>query len=486
MSEIWTEKYSPKDLSEFIGNDEISRRVQAWADAWASGQPQKPLLLHGSPGVGKTCLAILTAKLYDWELFEMNASDFRTKDIIDKVAGAASQGATFSGKKRLILLDEVDGLQSQDRGGAGSIITILKESKNPIILTANEIYADQKLAPMRTYAEPLEFKKINYLSIAKRLREILDTELMTYDPEAIKEFAKNTGGDFRAALLDLQTLSMNQKEITMADVQSLGYRERKENIFKIMKSIFKGKDLKEIRQNTFQSSVSGDLLSAWVEENIPRQYTNNEDAARAFAALSRADIFNGRIYKRQYWGYKRYSSDLMSSGVAFAKENEYYDFVMYTFPTLLRQLSGSRALRAMKKELGTKIGKKIHTSSREVMAYDLPYLQMFFENKELAAQYTAQFELNEKELAFLMNTKPTTKKVKKILEEAEEIRLKNFTKRRKALSGISEKQLAKGKSPAAVSERSLQNFEPEETETAETEAEENEIEEEAHKQTKLF
>ena len=474
MSELWTDKYFPKTFSEVIGNPEITGKVKIWAELWSSGEPQKPLLLHGAPGVGKTCLAILTAKVQDWELFEMNASDFRTKDIIDKVAGAASQGATFSGKKRLILLDEVDGLQARDRGGAGSISTILKESQNPVILTANDIYANQKLAPMRTYAEPLEFRKINYLSIAKRLREILDNEMITYDAEAIKEFAKNTGGDFRAALLDLQTLSMNQKEITMEDVQSLGYRERKENIFKIMKSIFKGTDIAEIRKNTFQSSVSGDLLFAWIEENIPRQYTNEEDVARAFASLSRADIFNGRIYRRQYWGYKRYSSDLMSSGVALSKENTYYDFVMYTFPTLLRKLSASRALRAMKKELGTKIGKKIHTSSREVMTYDLPYLQMLFENKELAAQYTANFELNEKELAFLMNTKPATKKVQKILEEAEEIKMKDFTERRNALSGISDKELAKI-TPEKVEEPEEQEIE-EKPELIETD----------EKQTKLF
>ena len=393
MSELWTEKYFPKTFSEVIGNPEITGKVKIWAELWASGTPQKPLLLYGSPGVGKTCLAILTAKINDWELFEMNASDFRTKDIIDKVAGAAAQGATFSGKKRLILLDEGDGLQARDRGSA-------------------------------------------------------------------------------AALLDLQTLSMNQKEITMTDVQSLGYRERKENIFKIMKSIFKGTDIKEIRKNTFQSSVSGDLLFAWIEENIPRQYTKEDDVARAFASLSRADIFNGRIYRRQYWGYKRYSSDLMSSGVALSKENTYYDFVMYTFPTLLRKLSSSRALRAMKKELGTKIGKKIHTSSRQVMAYDLPYLKMFFENKELAAQYTANFELNEKELAFLMNTKPTTKKVQKIIAEAEEIRTKDFTERRIALSGISDKELAKITPKIEEPEEEIEE-KPEQIETDE-------------KQTKLF
>ena len=239
-----------------------------------------------------------------------------------------------------------------------------------------------------------------------------------------------------------------------------------------MKSIFKGKDLKEIRKNTFQSSVSGDLLFAWIEENIPRQYTQEADTARAFDKLSRADIFNGRIYRRQYWGYKRYSSALMSSGVAFAKENSYHDFVMYNFPTLLRKLSASRALRAMKKGLGTKIGKKIHTSSREVMAYDLPYLQIFFEDKELAARYTAEFELNDKELAFLMNTKPTTKKVQKILEEAEEIKQKDFTERRNALSGISDKELSKIKTKIEEPEEEIEE-KPELIETDE-------------KQTKLF
>ena len=441
MTELWTEKYFPENFDEFIGNDEIVQHAKKWAENWNSGKPQKPLLLHGATGVGKTCLALMLARTHNWELFEMNASDFRTKEIIEKVAGAASAGATFSGKPRLVLLDEVDGLQARDRGGAASIAKILKESQNPIILTANDIYGNQKLAPLRTLAQPMEFKKINYLSIAKRLRELLDKEKISYDTEAIKEFAKNTGGDFRAALLDLQTLSIGGEEITQDKVKTLGYRERQENIFKILKHIFKGKNFKEIRNACFQSEVSSDLLLRWIEENIPRQYSDEKDTARAFDALSRADIFNGRIYNRQYWGFKRYSSDLMTAGVAFSKEKEYYDFVMYTFPTLLKKLSTSRALRAMKKQLGTKIGSKIHSSSREVMVYDLPYLKILFQDKELAAQYAAQFELDEKELAFLMGTKSATKKVQKVLEEAEEIRKKELISKRKPLGAVSERDL---------------------------------------------
>lgn len=434
---MWTEKYSPKGLSEFIGNHEIAEHVQKWAQSWNSGKKGKPLLLHGATGTGKTCLSLLTAKLNNWDIFELNASDFRTKEIIERIVGAASMGASFSGKLRLVLIDEVDGLQSQDRGGASSIAQILKESQNPVILTANDIYGDQKLAPIRGLCELLEFKKINYLSIAKRMGELLDMEKISYDDEAIKEFARKTEGDFRAGLLDLQVLSSDNEKITMEKIETLGWRERQENIFKIMKTIFKGNTLAEVRKAAMQSEVSDDLLLRWIEENIPRQY-KAEDAARAFDALSRADIFNGRIYGRQYWGFKRYSSELMTSGVTFAREKDYHEYIAFAFPTLLRKLSSSKSLRLMKKQLGTKIGSKTHSSSREVMAYDLPYLKILFENKTLAAQFTAYFDLDEKEVAFLLETKPDTKKVQKIIEEAAELRKKEIILRRKPVSKFSE------------------------------------------------
>ena len=47
----------------------------------------------------------------------------------------------------------------QDRGGASAIASIVKESNNPVILTANDLYGDKKLIPFRTICELKEFKK---------------------------------------------------------------------------------------------------------------------------------------------------------------------------------------------------------------------------------------------------------------------------------------------------------------------------------------
>lgn len=421
MSQLWTDKYLPKKEEEFIGNSEILRHAFEWAKAWQRGEKQPPLLFWGQTGAGKTALAYLVAGHLKWDVVELNSSDLRSKEAIEKVVGAASQNASFFGGRRLILLDEVDALTRDDRGGASAISAIIKEASNPIVLTANDIFVDKSVSNLRFICKTFEFKKINYVSMAARLKEILEQERIEFEEEAVKELAHNSSGDMRSALLDLQTLSISGK-IMMGGVNSLGSREREQKVFSVMKTIFKGTSFIEVREARSRSDLSNDMLSMWVEENIPRQYTHAPDVALAFDRLSRADVFNGRIMRRQYWGFLRYSSELASEGVALAKENPSKDFVMYQFPTLLSMLSKNSWLRALKKELGKKIGRKMHSSSREIISRDLPFLKAILQKKENAVALAALCDLDEKEIAFLLDTSPDTKKVQSIIEAASEIK----------------------------------------------------------------
>ncbi|MDP6670476.1 MAG: replication factor C large subunit [archaeon] len=465
MEGPWTEKFFPNDFEQFVGNVEIVDFARQWAKGWSAGKKQQPLLLFGPPGTGKTCIAILIAKAFDWQLFELNASDFRTKDVIDRVAGAASQAASFSGKPRLVLLDEVDGLHGNaDRGGSAAISKILREARNPVILTANEIYGNQRMLPLRTGCKLLQFKKINYLSIAKRLRELLTSEGIEFDPEAVKLLARNCAGDFRSTLIDLQALSPSGK-IDLEGVNSLGYRERQKDVFKTVEAIFKGESVADIRKARWQSEVSNEMLLRWVEENIPRHFTKGDDLASAFSNLSRADVFNGRIRNRQHYGFLRYSSELMTSGVALSRENDYHGWMHYQFPSLLRLLSSNKAERNLKKQISKKMSPKLHSSLRQVMSSHLPFLKMVFKDKEKAAMLSAWFDLDEKEIAFMMGSKPTTKKVQKIFEEAQALKQEEMLSKRKSFIGIED--------------NSLNSF-------SEEPKEEPAEEESAHKQTKLF
>ncbi|MCX6775026.1 MAG: AAA family ATPase, partial [DPANN group archaeon] len=78
MLDIWTEKYRPKKLPEIKGQEDITKRLEAFVRA--KNFPH--LLFAGPAGVGKTTAAIAMAKeLYGdtWQdnILELNASDER-------------------------------------------------------------------------------------------------------------------------------------------------------------------------------------------------------------------------------------------------------------------------------------------------------------------------------------------------------------------------------------------------------------------------
>ncbi len=416
-TDLFTDKYFPQTFDEFIGNVEIADFARDWANKWAQGKKQRPLFLFGYSGVGKTCLALLLAKEMKWQLYESNASDLRDKGSIEKFAGAAAGNSSLFGGLRLLLLDEIDCLQSQDRGGASALASIVKESNNPVILTANDLYGDKKLLPFRSICELKEFKKINYFSIAKRLREICAKESIGFEDEAIKELAKNCAGDMRSALLDLQSLSPN---IILSEVKLIDQRQRKEKVFTVLTKIFRGHDLKEINQMVYSSEVPTELLTRWIEENIPRQF-DSTDTANAFEKLSRADIFNGRIFNRQNYSFLRYSSFLSTTAVGLSRSKDYHSFIPLQFPSLLSSLSASTGSRAVRKSVAKKIAKKIHCSSSQVMK-DLWLIALLMQSDK-AEHLVLGFDLEENEIMFLLGGKKE-KKAEELSKKSKELEKK--------------------------------------------------------------
>jgi replication factor C large subunit len=413
---MWVEKYAPTSLSAMVGNPEAITEVRMWASAWKQGQLQKPLLLVGPPGVGKTTSAYSVAKEHGWSLVEFNASDTRNKETIEKVVKGAAMNASFSGNLRLILLDEVDGVHgNDDKGCLSAILDVLREGRNPIILTANDIYGDKRLAGIRTYCKVIQLRKIPYPTIAKFLRDVAEKEKIDYDALSINELAKNSSGDMRAALIDLQSLSTISNKITLEDVQQSGYRERGDNIFNAMRTLFVSTSLSEIRRARSSVEVDPDLLKKWVDENIPRQFPMPASLASAYDGLSRADIFDGRIFRRQHYGFLKYSGDMVAS-VGLRTNERAHGFISYQFPAILKRLSLQKG--SSKKAAIAKIQEHVYGSRRRI-AQELFFWPIFMENDSHPEHWVKTFGFDEDELGFLLNTSPSSAKIKKIMKLVE-------------------------------------------------------------------
>jgi len=414
---LWSEKHKPRKLEDIIGHTQAAEKLTEWAKAWTKGKKQKAVVLSGGAGVGKTAIAHALANEFDFELFEMNASDVRDSKTIDKIAGLAAVSRTFSGKMRLILFDEIDGLTgTEDRGGASAVGRIVKEPQCPVILTANDIW-DIKLRGIVFACDRIELKKVNYLSIANFLDKIAKKEHVKVDKEILRKIAENCNGDIRSAINDLQQIAEGREEVSEKDAEILMKRDREENMFNITRVILKTMDFNTSRNILNSTSEDPDFILKWIDENLPKEYKKPEDLFRAYEYLSKADIYMGRIHNRQHWGFLRYANDLMSAGVSVSKDAKYPGFTMYSFPSVIKYLSKSKPEREMRKTIAGKIAKTVHTSTRTAIQDYLPMYLELVKDKKLAPRIAAQFDLSEEELEFLKAKKP-----KEILKEAEKIK----------------------------------------------------------------
>ncbi|MDY7082671.1 MAG: AAA family ATPase, partial [Halobacteria archaeon] len=207
----WTEKYRPTTLADVRGNNKSVDELREWAKNWE--EHREPALVYGEPGVGKTSAVHALANDFDWEITELNASDNRTADAVESVAGEASKSGTLTGKKHLIILDEADNLHGNaDRGGSKAVTRIVKEASQPVVLIANEYY-DMSNALRRACRE-IEFRNVSKRSIIPVLRDICKREGIEFEKKALGDIAENNSGDLRGAINDLQAVAEGREKIT--------------------------------------------------------------------------------------------------------------------------------------------------------------------------------------------------------------------------------------------------------------------------------
>ena len=466
------EKYRPRTLSEVRGNHKAVEELRKWALNWPA--EKTAALLYGKPGTGKTSSAVALANDMGWLVLELNASDKRTQGAISVTAGAASQNASLQNAQKLILLDEIDNLHgNSDRGGAKAVTELVKKTREPVILTANDLYGVS--STLREHCKLIAFFAIREESAQKTLVDIWHNErrdglraheavadlitrleqperasrdaaeleaisadlavltdsvreletlretlsdigrsLSAVDMISIQQIVKNARGDLRSAITDFQAYFGGAQMETAS-------RDRAQSPFDLMRSIFSDTDpIKPLIISYGVDETPEDLIH-WVDENLPRSLKDGA-LARAFQVLRRADIYLGRTRKRQNYGLWRYAAELMTVGVnVLSRQNrgQRHAAAKYSPPTHWMRLGQTRSKRALRDAVATKIGTANHISVTKARQDAIPLYKELTER--VPASVTAALHLTADELAFLMNTKKDAPAVKTALQGAQRL-----------------------------------------------------------------
>ncbi|MCD5425675.1 MAG: replication factor C large subunit [Methanosarcinaceae archaeon] len=415
----WAEKYRPNTLSTVIGNGTAIATLKTWGNEWLHGIPdKKAVILSGSAGVGKTSSAHALANDLNWNIIELNASDTRTAGVINRIAGNASKTQSLDGiSRKLIILDEADNIHgNSDRGGAKAMISILKETNQPIILIVNDLFGVS--SSIRILCKEIKFNAIQSRSILSALKEICRKENIIYELEVLMKIAMNASGDLRSAINDLQAITTGKNQLHSKDFV-VSSRDTKESVFKVISKIFTKDDVKSVLEYTYKLDENPEDLIHWIDENLPFQYANKDDVQFGYKYLSSADRFLGRVKRRQNYGMWKYASMLMVGGVLTSKSHKSGGFLKLKPPSIWRKLGALRTKRARRDDIASKIGKQCHESMRYSRTNLAPIYAAMLKHDEYSVDITSNLDLTLDELVYMTDSKKPTKRLQKIYETAE-------------------------------------------------------------------
>ncbi|KAJ0174799.1 hypothetical protein K1T71_009907 [Dendrolimus kikuchii] len=325
---LWVDKYRPQSYLDLLSEEPVNRALLHWLHLWdkivfkkevkvkepqqktqfskragqfqltnkwrgkkevepevdEDGRPHhKVALLCGPPGVGKTTLAHLLARLAGYRPVELNASDERSTEAFRNALQCATlMRSVLDAEKRpnCLILDEIDGaplptVELLVKWCTATVETGKKKAKSqplkrPVIAICNDLYATS-LRPLRPVSLIVQVGGVSLPRLASRLSIVSQCEGLCLPPHVASALAARAHGDVRAAIQVLSFIKARARaQLNMEDVENvaIGTKDCNKTLMQALQSIFTINDKDpEYAMKTVQAAGEYDRLADGIFEN---------------------------------------------------------------------------------------------------------------------------------------------------------------------------------------------------------------------------
>ena len=288
---MYTTKYRPNRLADFIGNKNVVQPFIQWLLDWSPlNKKDKCALVYGVNGVGKSLLVELMLKKHDYHIIHLSIDDDRDKNSITQfIKPLLKTKQTIDGQDCALVVSDIDSCGG-DYGFISILTECIKETEIPIICICDDKY-NQNLKPILNYCFDIKLVKPSYDEVYALIYKVVSAEKIKIGKSGVDKLYECANGDIRFILNSLQ---MGVKK------GDKGKNIQSANVFETTGKLFS-------REPTFEEKIScywlnHDIHTLMIQENyVNNTLTTNDDAKRlenlSYSAnsLSDADLLDSNF-----------------------------------------------------------------------------------------------------------------------------------------------------------------------------------------------
>ena len=287
---------------------------------------KRGIYIYGSPGSGKTKFVKNILKKLNYDVILFDAGDVRNKNIIEDITKHNMSDKNIlslfhqTSKKIAIIMDEIDGMNSGDKGGINALIKLIRPKKtkkqkkeqitmNPIICIGN-YHIDKKIKEMMKICDVIEIK----MPTKEQVKNLLGLLMPNLEMDLMNNLVGYIGGDLRK-LKSAHDIYKKQESILKNKLinnmfHPKTYNEDTKEITKdLLNNYYKINEHHLLMNDTDRTSVGLlfheniiDVLSKYDDEESVRYYL------KILKNICFSDYIDRITFQKQIWTFNEMSS----------------------------------------------------------------------------------------------------------------------------------------------------------------------------------